>query len=77
MQMPTSQQFRYRAMCIEERARRTSDPVVKQEWTDIAMEWHALANRLGTLSGEISTPRERNKDRHDIAPPRGDDAKPH
>jgi hypothetical protein len=75
--MPMShQQFRYRAMCIEERARRASDPLLKQEWTDVAMEWHALANRAGKLSGEISVSREPANDRRNGAHTLGGSRKP-
>jgi hypothetical protein len=47
-----SQLFRLRAIQSEKRARDASDPLVKAEWQELAIEWHLLANAVAQTSGE-------------------------
>jgi hypothetical protein len=41
-----SERFRFRALASEVFARDATDPAIKDAWTEIAIEWHALANRV-------------------------------
>jgi hypothetical protein len=43
----------FRALESEQRARTTSDTAIREEWIEIAIEWHALAHSAGERSGEI------------------------
>jgi hypothetical protein len=45
-----SSAFRLRAIDCERRARDASDPLIKREWEELAIEWHLLAN--AEASGE-------------------------
>jgi hypothetical protein len=49
---PESRIFRLRAVQCEQRARDASDPLIKGEWEELAIEWHLLANAIGKASGE-------------------------
>jgi hypothetical protein len=51
--MSPSSAFRLKALESEQRARTTSDTAIREEWIEIAIEWHALANSAGERSGEI------------------------
>jgi hypothetical protein len=44
--------FRLRAIQSEQRARDVSDPVVKAEWEELAIEWHALASAASRSLGD-------------------------
>lgn len=48
--------YRFRALASEPRARDAVDKEVKGEWTEIAIEWHALAARtiLSTGSDDLT-----------------------
>jgi hypothetical protein len=45
--------YRDRALVAERRALEVSDPTVKQQWQEIAIEWHALANSAGRESPDL------------------------
>jgi hypothetical protein len=47
-----SRTFRLRAVQSEQRARDASDPLIKAEWDELAIEWHLLANAIARGSGE-------------------------
>jgi hypothetical protein len=47
-----SHRFRLRAAQSEQRARDASDPLIKAEWEELAIEWHLLANAVAQASGE-------------------------
>jgi hypothetical protein len=36
--------FRLKALECEQRARETTDPASKENWQELAIEWHAIAN---------------------------------
>jgi hypothetical protein len=42
----TSERFRFRALASEAFARDATDSATRDAWTQIAVEWHALANRV-------------------------------
>jgi hypothetical protein len=46
--------FRLRALASERRAREASDPIVKNNWVDLATEWHLLANSIGEANGQTT-----------------------
>jgi hypothetical protein len=54
----TVQLCRLRAQACEQRARVVSDPAVRREWEDVAMQWHLLANVAAELGGERGLLRE-------------------
>jgi hypothetical protein len=37
--------YRLKALVCEERARDATEPALKLEWAEIAIEWHALSSR--------------------------------
>jgi hypothetical protein len=43
--MTLSQKYRLKALASEEFARDATDDPTRSAWTEIAIEWHALANR--------------------------------
>jgi hypothetical protein len=47
-----SRTYRLRAIQCEYRAATVSDPHLKAEWEELAIEWHLLANAIGKASGE-------------------------
>jgi hypothetical protein len=47
-----SERFRFRALASEVFARDATDPAIKDAWTEIAIEWHALANRVAQEAGQ-------------------------
>jgi hypothetical protein len=36
--------YRLRALLAEQRANELSNPTLRQEWEELAIEWHLLAN---------------------------------
>ena len=44
--MNLSDQYRAKALACEKLAREASDYDIRCAWGDIAIEWHALANRV-------------------------------
>lgn len=49
-----SRVHRLRAIQCEHRAAAVSEPHLKGEWEELAIEWHLLANAIGKASGEDS-----------------------
>jgi hypothetical protein len=47
-----SERFRFRALASEVFARDATDSAIKDAWTEIAIEWHALANRIAQETGQ-------------------------
>ena len=45
--------YRAKALACEQRARDTSDPTLKQDWAELAIEWHTMANFAARATGEI------------------------
>jgi len=43
-----------KALACEQRARDTSDPTTKQDWGELAIEWHTIANFAARATGEIA-----------------------
>lgn len=44
-----SDRYRARALVCEVRSREAKDPVARSEWTELAIEWHTLANAAARL----------------------------
>jgi len=49
-----SERYRVKALASEVFARDATDPAIRDAWTEIAIEWHALANRVSQESGQCS-----------------------
>jgi hypothetical protein len=49
-----SKQFRLKALISEQRARESTDQRSKQDWEELAIEWHMMANLAEGENGEIS-----------------------
>jgi hypothetical protein len=47
-----SESYRLRALSSEQRAREASDYLARAAWTEIAIEWHALAFRTAQESSD-------------------------
>ncbi len=43
--------YRLRALVSEQRAREVSDPEIKREWEDLAIQWHLIAHIAAELRG--------------------------
>jgi hypothetical protein len=39
--------YRLKAVASEQKAALATDPLIKREWEEIAMQWHLLANLAG------------------------------
>jgi hypothetical protein len=50
--MKISERYRAKALASEKRERETTDYQTKCAWTEIAIEWHALANRRAQEVGQ-------------------------
>jgi hypothetical protein len=46
--------FRLKALFCEELANEASDPTSKQDWAELAIEWHTMANLAARMNGEIT-----------------------
>ena len=44
--------FRLKALVCEERSRESSDPTSKQDWAELAIEWHTMAHLAARLNGD-------------------------
>ena len=44
--------YRAKALACEQRARDTSDPTLKQDWAELAIEWHTMAHFAARLNGD-------------------------
>jgi hypothetical protein len=44
--------LRLKALSCEERSRESSDPTSKQDWAELAIEWHTMAHLAARASGE-------------------------
>jgi hypothetical protein len=49
-----SSTYRLRAPASEKRAREGSDPAIKKEWEDLAIQWHLIAHVAAELRGNAS-----------------------
>ena len=45
--VPPAALFRLKAIASEQRARAAHDPVVRQDWEELAIEWRLLAHAAG------------------------------
>jgi hypothetical protein len=46
--------YRMKALDCEQRASDASDPTSKQDWEELAIEWHTMSNLAGKrVNGEI------------------------
>jgi hypothetical protein len=43
-----------KALSSEQRARDSTDPTSKQDWEELAIEWHTIANLAARMNGEIA-----------------------
>ena len=44
--------FRLRALFSEQRAKQSSEPRARQDWEELAIEWHLMANLAAAAKGE-------------------------
>jgi len=44
--------FRLKALFSEERARESTDQTSREDWEELAIEWHMMANLAASASGE-------------------------
>jgi hypothetical protein len=51
-----SEGYRAKALASEACARSATDSATRDAWTDIAIEWHALANRIAREFGNSAQP---------------------
>jgi len=49
-----SHAFRSKALLSEKRADEATDPRSRQDWKDLAIEWHLLANLAATADGDVA-----------------------
>jgi hypothetical protein len=49
-----SSTYRLRALASEQRAREASDPEIKKEWEDLAIQWHLIAHIAAELRGHVA-----------------------
>jgi hypothetical protein len=49
-----SERFRFKALASEVFARDATDSAIRNAWAEIAIEWHALANRVAEETGPYS-----------------------
>jgi hypothetical protein len=48
-----SSTYRLRALASEQHARNASDPAIKKEWEDLAIQWHLIAHIAAELRGGV------------------------
>lgn len=48
-----SSTYRLRALASEQHAREASDPAIKKEWEDLAIQWHLIAHIAAELRGRL------------------------
>jgi hypothetical protein len=53
--MKISERYRAKALDCEQREREATDFETKCAWTEIAIEWHALANRRAQEVSKITS----------------------
>ncbi len=53
--MNISEKYRLKALACEKLGREATDPAIKLAWAEIAIEWHALANRIDQLFDDDGT----------------------
>ena len=46
--------YRMKARACEQQASDASDPTSKQDWEELAIEWHTMAYLAARMNGEIS-----------------------
>ena len=46
--VPRPDLYRLKALEAEQRAKEAPDPEIRRQWSDLAIEWHAMAYFAGT-----------------------------
>jgi hypothetical protein len=46
--------YRMKALVCEQRAIEASEPTSKQDWEELAIEWHTMANFVARADGETA-----------------------
>jgi hypothetical protein len=46
--------YRMKALVCEQRAIEASEPTSKQDWQELAIEWHTMANFAARADGETA-----------------------
>ena len=46
-----SERYRRKALACEHASKDATEPALKAAWSEIAMEWHALAYRVARVTG--------------------------
>jgi hypothetical protein len=44
--------YRAKALVAEQRAKETSDPTARQDWEELAIEWHTMASIAARVGSE-------------------------
>jgi hypothetical protein len=50
-----SERFRFKALASEVFARDATNTAIRDAWTEISIEWHALANRAAQETGGLGS----------------------
>jgi hypothetical protein len=48
-----SEKYRLKALACEQCSRDANDREIKTAWAEIAIEWHALSNRVAQETGQV------------------------
>jgi hypothetical protein len=51
-----SEKYRNKALASEASARDATNPLIRDAWIEIAIEWHALAHRTATECSKSAPP---------------------
>jgi hypothetical protein len=49
-----SQDYRLKAVACGQRAKEAPERITRQEWEELAMQWHLLAHQAAQMSGAAS-----------------------
>ena len=47
-----AEDYRAKAITCERNAKEATDRTIKQQWEELAIQWHYMANQAARLSGE-------------------------
>jgi hypothetical protein len=49
-----AEKYHLKAVGCEQQAEHATDRPTKQEWWELAAQWHSMADQAATMSGEVS-----------------------
>jgi hypothetical protein len=53
-ELDLSEKYHLKAIGCERQAEQATDQTAEQEWRQLAAQWHSMADKAATLSGEAS-----------------------